>query len=418
MTKAASPLDNSRELTRRAVFAQFRQQPAISRTEIAATTGLSKATISAIIGELIVGGLVIETGSENSAIGRPRILLQLVDDARVALGVELTGDECRVVVVNLRAKPLDLIQRPVTDSTLPGLMRVLHECIGEVTAGVHASRIVGLGVCVPGLVHPPRGMVTHSVLLGWHDVPLGQELMRQYPWPVAIFSRGNAGLWGEHWYGSGKGDQNILYLRLGTGIGGGLVLNSQPYLGQDFAAGEFGHVTVQPEGMTCLCGNRGCLATVASVPALLDRIRQLLAAPMSRSDSLWGILGGDLRQLTLEVVLGAARQGNPIVIQALAEVGRWLGIAVGSVVNLLNLDKVIVGGPIADAQEFLFEPLRAELARRTESTHFKRAQVVPAELRENSAAIGAASLILHELTDPLQRSLALLPAAGRPSLFA
>jgi predicted NBD/HSP70 family sugar kinase len=417
MTRPSPALDNTKELTRRAVFAQIRQQPEISRTEIATRTGLSKATVSAIIGELVLAGLVKESGSESSAIGRPRVLLQLVDDAKVALGVELTVEECRVVVVNLRAKPLDLIQRPVTDISLPGLMQILNECIHEVTAGIDATRIVGLGVSVPGLVHPPTGMVTHAVLLGWHDVPLGTELMRLFPWHVAIFSRGNAGLWGEYWYGAGKGGQNILYLRVGTGIGGGLVLNGRPYLGQDFAAGEFGHVTVVPDGITCLCGNRGCLATVASAPALLDRIRQLLAAPASGSNSLWALLDGDLRRLTLNVVLQAARQGNPVAIQALAEVGRWLGIALGSVINLLNLDKVIVGGPVADAQELLFEPLRAELAQRSETTHFKRAQVVAAELRENSAVIGAASLMLHELTDPLHRPITLLPAGERTSLF-
>jgi predicted NBD/HSP70 family sugar kinase len=417
MTRPSSVLDNAKELTRRAVFAQIRQQPAISRTEIAIRTGLSKASVSAIIGELVTAGLVKESGSENSLIGRPRVLLRLVDDARMALGVELTLEECRVVVVDLRAKPLGLIQRPVTDISLPGLMQVLEGCIRELTAAIDPARIVGLGVSVPGLVHPPTGIVTHAVLFGWHDVPLGQELMRLFPWNVAVFSRGNAGLWGEHWHGAGKGDQNILYLRVGSGIGGGLLLNGRPYLGQDFAAGEFGHVTVEPEGMTCLCGNRGCLATVASAPALLDRVRQLLAAPAASSNSLWELLDGDLRRLTLKVVLEAAHQANPIAIQALAEVGRWLGIAIGSVVNLLNLDKVIVGGPVADAQEHLFEPLRAELAQRTEATHFRRAQVVAAELRDNSAVIGAASLMLHELTDPLHRPMALLPAAGRISLF-
>lgn len=410
--------DINKELNRRLILEQIRRYAPISRSEIGAATGLSKAAVSSIVAELMDAGLVQETGSQSTAIGRPRILLSLVPDAAFTLGAELTNQECRVVLANLRAEPVRQWMQPIatTDLGVELLLKVLRDCVEEVTAGVNPDQILAMGLCVPGIVDPATGQVALSVLLPWRDVPLAQLAARDYPFPVAVFSRGNAATWGERWYGAGQTAVNMLYARVGTGIVGGLVINGQPYLGQGFGAGELGHVTVQPDGALCRCGNQGCLATVATVDALLSRVSQLLRA-MS-DNPLWTRIGGDLNALRLDDVVWAAEAGNPVALQSLAEVGRWLAIAIASAVNLLNLDMVIVGGPLEKAGEHLLAPLRVELSRRALPTHLAKVQLISSSLHEAAPAIGAAGLVLHELMSPNPLPLALSRVADRASLFA
>jgi predicted NBD/HSP70 family sugar kinase len=382
--------ESARELSRRLVFAHIRQRQRTSHTEIVNATGLSKATVSSIIAEMVAAGLVREVGSESVSVGRPRVLLQLVPDAYLLLGAELADDVCRVILTDLYTRPLVKVTRPVGDLAFAPMVRLFEECVREATAGVDWARILGLGVAVPAQVHPPSGRVIFSVhLVGWRDVPLGPELAGRFGWPTAIVGRGHAAAWGEAGCGAGRGAANLLYVRVGGGIGAGLVLNRQLYLGSNFLAADIGHFIVQAEGEVCGCGNRGCLETVASTRAFLRLVRRRLRE-----------MAGEPEQLTLEQAIAAAQRGDPLMLQALNEVGRWLGQALASTVNLLNLDMIIVGGPLAQAGEMLLQPLCEELTQRSLPVHLNHMKVVLSELREDAPAIGAASLILNELTAP------------------
>ena len=410
-------LDHSKEINRRLILEQIRRHELISRSEIVDATGLSKAAVSSIVAELMETKLVEEIGSQSTAIGRPRILLSLVPTAAFTVGAELTNQECRVTLTNLRAEPVARFFQPVTsgDLSVETLVGILQRCVQHVTAEIAPERILALGICVPGIVDPATGQVAFSVLLPWRNVELGQIAAQRFPYPVAVFSRGNAATWGERWYGAGQTATNMLYVRVGTGIVGGLVLNGQPYLGQGFGAGELGHVTVQPDGALCRCGNQGCLATVATLDSLLSRVSQLLRD--SRDNPLWSRVHDDLNALTLEDILWAAEADNPVALQALAEMGRWLAIAIASAVNLLNLDMVIIGGPLEQAGEKLLGPLRAELSQRALPTHLARVEIVPSALKEDAPSIGAASLVLHELMSPNPLPMALGTFTERTSLF-
>lgn len=411
-------LDLTKELNRRLILEQIRRREPISRSEIVDATGLSKAAVSSIVAELMESGLVEEIGSQSTAIGRPRILLSLVPDAAFTVGAELTNQECRVILTNLRAEPVARFVQPVssTDLSVETLLDILQSSVQRVTAGVDREQILALGLCVPGIVDPATGQVAFSVLLPWRNVALGQAVAQHFTYPVAVFSRGNAATWGERWYGAGQTTTNMLYVRVGTGIVGGLVINGQPYLGQGFGAGELGHITVQPDGTLCRCGNQGCLATVATVDALLSRVSQLLRD--NRDNPLWSRVHDSLNSLTLEDIVWAAEADNAVALQALAETGRWLAIAIASAVNLLNLDMVIIGGPLEQAGERLLAPLRAELSQRALPTHLARVEVVPSALKEDAPSIGAASLVLHELMSPNPLPVALGSFTDRASLFA
>ncbi len=410
-------LDGTKEFNRKLTLSQIRDYTYISRSDIVDNTGLSKAAVSSMVAELMECGLVEETGSESPTIGRPRIMLSLIAEARLALGAELTDHECRVILTDLRAVPLKFVVRPLlgADLTVSTLLRFLQECVAEILEGVERNKILGMGLTIPAVVDPSSGTVLLSVILPWRDVALGAALQQRFPFPVGLFSRGSAATWGERWYGAGQEVQNLLYVRVGNGIVAGLVINGQPYLGQGFGAGELGHITVQPDGALCRCGNRGCLATVATTESLLNRVRHLLRE--HPQNQLWQALNNRLEHLTMDDLFHALADHNPIVHQALTEIAQWLAIALASAVNLLNLDLIIVGGPIMGAGEALLEPLRTYLTQRALPTHLAQIKIVASTLKENAPSIGAASLVLHEAMAPAP--LPLLPPdfAERIALF-
>ncbi len=410
--------ESSKELNRRVVLERIRGDNYSSRSEIVAATGLSKAAVSSIVAELIDVGLVEESGSQSTVVGRPRILLSLIPQAGLALGAELTSTECRVVLTDLQATPLRYIVQPVrnADISVEPMLDLLEECVAQATAGFETEKILGLGITVPGVVDPSSGTVMLSIILPWRNVSLLEPLAARFPYPVGVFSRGSAATWGERWYGAGQDVVNMLYVRVGSGLVAGLVINGQPYLGQGFGAGELGHVTVQPEGALCRCGNRGCLATVATSEALLNRVRHLLRE--DRNNSLWLDLDNRLEYLTLDDVLRAAQAGNPVAEEALAELGRWLAIALASAINLLNLDMIIVGGPVSAADELLLQPLRDELNQRALPTHMVRVEVMASTLKSDAPSIGAASLILHELMSPVPMPIMPANFGKNVSLFS
>lgn len=407
---------------RRLVLEHIRQRVELSRSDLVRLTGLSKATVSAIVAELIETGLVQETGNQNPPAknwsGRPRISLSLVPDANFVLGAEVTTEECRVVLTNLQAEPVKRVAQPIATSDLSvgALLKILETCVTAVTTGVDPARILALGVCVPGIVDSAAGVVTLSVILPWKNVALAQELRQRFSFSVAVFSRGNAATWGERWYGAGRDVDNLLYVRVGSAIVSGLVMGGQPYLGRNFGAGELGHMTVQPEGMLCRCGNRGCLATVATVDALLNRMRQLLRNDIN--NPLWTTMQHNFDHLTLTDVVTAAYADNTVAQHAIAETGRWLGMALASAINLLNLEMIIVGGPMALASDYLLTPLQNELAQRALPTHLVNLPVVLSLLKEDAPAVGAASLVLHDLFSPIPRALSPVLSMEKVSLLA
>lgn len=389
--------DTVRKRNRRLVLEQISTQRQVSRREMVDSTGLSKAAVSSIVAELMEMGLVQESGRETPSSGRPRVLLSFIPDARWLIGVELNDHNCRAVLTNLYAEPVRSVVRdvPPGDLSVESLVGVLETCVNELTAGIDSERILGLGVCVPGVVDPVTGTVVTSVIVPWHDVPLGTILSPRFSYPVVVFSRGSAATWGERWYGVGRATDALLYVRVGHGVVGGLVLNGQPYWGPHFAAGELGHITVQPDGDLCGCGNRGCLATVATLDALLARALQRLRS--EPENDLWAAMNFRPERLTFNDLVTAADQANPVAVGLFADLAKWLAVAVSSAIHLLDLQMVVIGGPVAQAEDHLLAPLRRELAQRVMPAHYRHLRIVSSQLREEAPAVGAASLMLHDL---------------------
>jgi glucokinase len=210
------------------------------------------------------------------------------------------------------------------------------------------------------------------------------------PWPLVLENDANLFALGEHWLGAGQGHQHLLGITLGTGVGGGLILNGLIWQGTEGTSGEIGHVTVEPEGVKCNCGNRGCLETVASGAWAVAWVKEQLArGAVSWLQELWD---KDPAALTGETLVTAARLNDPLAVRAFERVGRGLGLAIAATVHLLGLSRVVIGGRFAMAWELFETAMRAELFRRLTLFPPQQVSIVPAQLGDDAGLMGAARL--------------------------
>ncbi|WP_306533472.1 ROK family protein [Geobacter sp.] len=249
---------------------------------------------------------------------------------------------------------------------------------------------VAVGVGVPGLI-ANNGHVHVSVNLPPLDgLNLRDELQAMTGLPTVVANDVNAFAFGESVYGAGRGYRSFLMVTLGTGVGGGLILDGKIWTGIDGVAGEFGHMTVEPEGKPCPCGNHGCLEQYASASALVTAAREV----MSRQGSIL-LAGHRLDGITTKMVADAAREGNPTALSLFAEAGRYLGIAAASVANLLNLEALIIGGGVAASFDLLQESIEREILGRAFPIPGRRLRIDRATLGDDGGFLGSAALVMN-----------------------
>lgn len=387
-------LNGLKQDNRDVVFELVRTRGQTTRTELARLAGLSKATISEIVSGLIQDGFVRETGKRRSGRGRSRVLLEFDPTARLVLGAQLDDKECTVVLADLTAQPRAKVTVPVHGGSPAVFVAAICRGVEELLPRAEAP-ILGLGVGVPGSVEPTGRTVTISVPYGWRHVPIAAQLEERLDLPVLAANRAKVAALGEVWHGAGKGVNDLVYVFVGAGIVAGLVINGKLYFGSVGGAGELGHVTVVPNGLTCGCGNRGCLHTLASESAIvhLARAKARLADDSVLRDQTDGIFG----QITLELILDAASRGDAVALETLAEAGTHLGVAIANLVNIVNPQMVVVGGSVARVGDPFLGPVGREVRRRALGDSLAQLEIVQSTLGDEAGAIGAAALLLERL---------------------
>jgi predicted NBD/HSP70 family sugar kinase len=362
----------------------------ISRADIARLGGLSRSTVSEIIKEILPTGLVQEVGEGPSRGGRRPIVLEFQDDACVILGVEMGGAHVAVALTDLRGKVLAWVSQdhPVRDepeSTRKVIAQLCQQCLADPVA--QGKPLVGIGVAVPSPVDPSSpDRLSNTVLPAWKGRLGLEELSVKLDVPLLVDNDANLGALAEHWWGSCKDIDNISYIKIATGIGSGHIIGGEIYRGATGVAGEIGHMAIDPHGKVCLCGLRGCLVTMAGGAALKSRAWELLA---EYPDS---ILSG--KDITISSIENAALNGDSLALQVVNEAAEHIGIAVASLLNLLNPAVVVMGGDFARLGELVLAPLRKMITSRTLVSSVAAAQIVASELGPKSVAIGAATLVL------------------------
>ena len=254
------------------------------------------------------------------------------------------------------------------------------------------AEVAGVGVATPGSLDRARGVVLESHNLGWFGLPLRDHVEAATGLPTVVENDANCAAYGECWRGAGRGFRSVVGITLGTGIGGGLVVDGRPFLGATGAAGEIGHMTVRFGGRRCTCGNRGCLEAYASAPGIARSAVEGLAG--GTRSALPELVGGELDRITAATVHEAAVGGDAYAAGVLARAARMLAAGIASAVNLLSPDAVVVMGGVAAAGKFLFGPLAAELGRPRFRSALDACAVVPGALPGTAGVVGAAGVFL------------------------
>lgn len=365
-----------------------------SRLDVARKLRLGKSTVSVIVAELLEQGLVSEVGNRPAAPvgGRRPVLLQFSSQARVACGIEIDAETCHGVLVDLLCKPLRSVTLPVRHREVDDVADIIVATIGQLLEGFAPETCLGCGIAVAGMVDETLGLVRASTQFAWQDVPLRDMLAARLGCPVYLTDRPKAAVLGERWHGAGQGVDSMVYLHLGSGIGGGLVIDGKLYTGASRSAGEIGHMTVDPNGPQCKCGNWGCLETLASGPAIARNTIAFVKAGRSTILTEW--VGNDLELITAKLVDQAAAQGDELALRVIRDTGEYVGIAIANVLNLINPQLVIVGGPIARFGDIFLDAIRQTVRRRALSLSVAAAQIVSTSLGEDAESVGAAALAL------------------------
>lgn len=275
------------------------------------------------------------------------------------------------------------------DSVVDHIVAMIAGVISDVVSRYDAQPkdFLGVGVGAPGPLDRENGIVVVAPNLGWRDFPLRDAVSNRIRLPVTLDNDANCATVGEWWQGAAKGANNVVGLTIGTGIGGGLILDGKLYHGASDVAGEIGHTTIDSTGRYCRCGNYGCLEAYASGPAIALRAREALER--NEVSILRTMVKGEIESLTAATVYEAANQGDALALEVVRDTARFLGTGVANLLNLLNPDVVVIAGGVTKAGDRLFEPLRAEVKRRAFRPAVEACRIVPGSLPGTAGVVGA-----------------------------
>jgi len=323
--------------------------------------------------------------------GRPSVLLQLGRGAGVAVGIEIGKQHVHAVLSDLAHEVIaerrvdtavDLPARECADLLADLVAQLLEE------TGDTRSAVLGVGAGLPGPIGRPGLRVGDaSILPGWVGVEAESLLSRALDLPTNIENDANLGALGEWMWGAGRGCRDLLFIKVATGVGAGLIVGGQLATGAGGTAGEVGHTVVEPDGQICRCGNRGCLETVAGSAAVLDALRNVRP------------------RATLEDVVAAAAAGDPGCRRVVADAGMVIGDVLGAVCNLLNPERVVVGGELSAAGTALTAPLESALRRACLPNAGDDLTVVTGKLGDRAVALGGVGRVLNDVSLVVDRGL-------------
>ena len=247
---------------------------------------------------------------------------------------------------------------------------------------------IGVGIGAPGPLDRERGVVIVAPNLGWRNFPLRDRITQRLGLPATLDNDANCATVGEWWQGAAKGGRDVIGMTIGTGIGGGLILDGALYHGISDVAGEVGHMTIDLNGRHCKCGNYGCLEAYASGPAIATRAREVLVREETAS-LLPSLVSGRLESITAETVYKAAQQGDAVASEIVRDTARYLGVGIANLLNIFNADVVVVAGGVTQAGDALFVPLLAEVRRRAFRPAVDATRIVPGALPGSAGVVGA-----------------------------
>jgi predicted NBD/HSP70 family sugar kinase len=358
-----------------------------SRAELIRFSKLSGATISVLVNALLGVDFVRETGVGKSIGGRKPITLELNPNFRYAVGIDIGSSHLATVIMDLRGQiiashsiPFDVIHQ--AKASLKKVEEMVHQMLQE--THLELSDLAGIGVSVPA---PLEGEKQDEILTyympAWEGVKILDELKRIGDVPFYLENDANAGAIAEKWWGVGKKYSSFAFIKLGIGVGSGLIINDEIYRGFAGSAGEIGHTTINPDGRLCRCGNRGCMESYVGVNGILRDINEN-----------GGCIDGE--NPTIEAVISSALDGGMVCQEVIRNAAHYLGIAIANLINLVNPGIIIFSGLLMKGEEIIMPEVAKVVKERTLPLRGEKTPLAVSQLGDDVVAIGAATLVIHK----------------------
>jgi predicted NBD/HSP70 family sugar kinase len=380
---SSGALERLRAGNQRAVLGLLAGEGPMSRADLVRASGLSRTTVSSLVAELIRAGQVTETDDRarphKGGSGRPPVLVRLSAPSGGVAGVDVGHGHVRVAVADragaVLAEDLALVDVDTHGTeVLDRTARMVRTLAAQ--GGLRLDELQAVGMCVPAPLDRRSSRIRTGIMPGWQGLLPGEELERRLGVPVHADNDANLGALAELHHGIARGRHDVVYLKVASGVGAGIVLGGRLHRGASGIAGEIGHVQVGEDGHVCRCGNRGCLETMVSAARLLELLRPAYDAP-----------------LTIEQVLALDVEGDAGVRRVLTDAGRTIGRAVADLANSLNPELVVVGGTLGGSPT-LVDGLRDSIDRYAQPDTVAALEVVPGALGVRSAVVGAVALAI------------------------
>ena len=360
----------------------------LSRSDLAEQMGLTRAAVSLIVNDLLESKIILEAESRSAPSGRPPVALEINPDRGMVAAIDMGATHMSIALADFTARILQEIEFPFNIKTGPKacLAHANQSLLKLVESqGLTISDLSAVGVGVPGPVITEAGMVVAPPIMpGWDRFPILATLEEKWGCPVTLNNDAELGALGEWAYGAGRGERNIAYIKVGSGIGAGLIMNKQIYGGTNGAAGEIGHLTIEENGPLCNCGNHGCLEAFAGGDAIAKQAHALVK---SGKRTLLSNLPPE--QITAHDVAEAARRGDLHAHEILRRSGTFIGIAIAGLINLFNPSIVIIGGGVAQVGDIITVPIRQAVRERAMRASEQNVRIVTGMLGRRSLLIGA-----------------------------
>lgn len=369
------------------VLNKIRTSQPISRAKIAKETSLTPPTVSSIVRELIEQDLIMESELGKSQGGRKPTMLLINDDGFYVIGVDAGPKTIKCILSNLSGEIKDRVVVSMeglqtNESFLMLLKDSIHKIIDRVQ---NHKKILGIGMAMHGVVDVATGTSLVAPILQLTNIPIKEELEREFDLDVSVENDARAMALGESWFGQYGDMLSMIAVNLGSGVGAGIVSSGKLYHGATDLAGEVGHMTIDMNGERCECGNRGCLESFASGPSIVKRANQLMPNKEVTSS---------------KDVYDLAVSGDEECINLLQETGVIIGIGLTNLVHIINPGMIILGGGVSKAEQFILKPIQETIRNRALTEDAKKTEVVISELGDDSTSLGAVALLLVELFDP------------------
>ena len=318
----------------------------ISRADVARQTGLTRTTVSDVVAGLLDEGVVREIGRGQSTGGKAPILLEVDQEARLVVGLDLGEEQFAGSLVNLRGEIRRTVELPVAGRDGEGAVQLVFDLLDRLLAGV-AAPLLGIGIGTPGLVDSRTGTIRRAVNLDWRDLPLGSIVAERYDVPVNVANDSQAAALAEYTYAGEGRVPNLIAIRVGRGVGAGLILRGALFQGDGSGAGEIGHTVIEDDGVLCRCGRSGCLETVAGMRAIEARAADAVG-----------------HDVDLATIRDAAAAGEPWAIEIIDTAGAALGRAVAALIGALDIQRIVLLGPVTELGDRWLAAVRRDATSR------------------------------------------------------